>query len=224
MKRQSQSLLALFGLAATVSAQQTCSLNAEGKPNLSWSSCSSGGGCTSTTSPIVIDANWRWAHTLTGTTNCYTGNTWNTSICTSNAACAQNCCLDGSGGYQSTYGVSASGNALTLDFVTKTQYATNVGNRVYLMNAAGTEYEMFNLNNKEFTFDTNIANLPCGLNGALYFVSMDADGGVSKYPNNKAGAPYGTGYCDTQCAKDLKWINGAVSDPAKAAICHSRQR
>lgn len=32
-----------------------------------------------------------------------------------------------------------------------------------------------------------------GLNGALYFVSMDADGGVAKHPTNKAGAQYGTG-------------------------------
>ena len=46
----------------------------------------------------------------------------------------------------------------------------------------------------------------CGLNGALYFVAMDADGGYSKYPT--AGAKYGTGYCDAQCPHDLKWING----------------
>lgn len=51
----------------------------------------------------------------------------------------------------------------------------------------------------------------CGLNGALYFVSMDADGGMAKYPTNKAGAKYGTGYCDSQCPRDLKFINGAVS-------------
>ena len=73
------------------------------------------------------------------------------------------------------------------------------------------KYQMFNLLGKEFTFDVNVANLPCGLNGALYFVNMDADGGMSKYPTNKAGAKYGTGYCDTQCAMDLKWINGQVS-------------
>lgn len=51
----------------------------------------------------------------------------------------------------------------------------------------------------------------CGLNGALYFVSMDEDGGVSKYPNNKAGAKYGTGYCDSQCPRDLKYIDGAAN-------------
>jgi cellulose 1,4-beta-cellobiosidase len=28
---------------------------------------------------------------------------------------------------------------------------------------------------------------------------------------NKAGAAYGTGYCDGQCARDLKWVNGKAN-------------
>ena len=50
----------------------------------------------------------------------------------------------------------------------------------------------------QFTFDVDVSKLPCGLNGALYFVQMDADGGKAKYPTNTAGAKYGTGYCDAQ--------------------------
>jgi len=57
----------------------------------------------------------------------------------------------------------------------------------------------------------DVSNLPCGLNGALYFVQMDADGGLSKYPTNKAGAKYGTGYCDAQCPHDMKFINGEAN-------------
>lgn len=37
---------------------------------------------------------------------------------------------------------------------------------------------------------------------------MDADGGMSKYSGNKAGAKLGTGYCDAQCPHDVKFING----------------
>jgi cellulose 1,4-beta-cellobiosidase len=74
-----------------------------------------------------------------------------------------------------------------------------------------TNYRMFNLLNSEFTFDVDVSQLPCGLNGALYFVSMDADGGKAKYANNKAGAQYGTRYCDSQCPRDIKFINGQVS-------------
>lgn len=40
---------------------------------------------------------------------------------------------------------------------------------------------------------------------------MDADGGKSKYENNAAGAAYGTGYCDTQCPHDIKFINGEAN-------------
>ena len=40
---------------------------------------------------------------------------------------------------------------------------------------------------------------------------MDEDGGASKYPGNKAGAKYGTGYCDAQCPRDLKFINGEAN-------------
>jgi cellulose 1,4-beta-cellobiosidase len=69
---------------------------------------------------------------------------------------------------------------------------------------------MFKLKNQEFTFDVDMSNLGCGLNGALYFVEMDADGGKSKYANNKAGAKYGTGYCDSQCPHDIKFIGGEV--------------
>jgi cellulose 1,4-beta-cellobiosidase len=35
---------------------------------------------------------------------------------------------------------------------------------------------------------------------------MPADGGVSA--TNKAGTKYGTGYCDAQCPKDIKFIAG----------------
>jgi len=39
----------------------------------------------------------------------------------------------------------------------------------------------------------DVSNLPCGLNGAVYFVEMDADGGMGRFPTNKAGAKSGTG-------------------------------
>lgn len=73
-----------------------------------------------------------------------------------------------------------------------------------------TKYQMFNLIGKEFTFDVDVSKLPCGLNGALYFVEMAADGGINK-GNNKAGAKYGTGYCDSQCPHDIKFINGVAN-------------
>ncbi|KAI0829513.1 glycoside hydrolase [Hypoxylon sp. FL0890] len=70
---------------------------------------------------------------------------------------------------------------------------------------------MFTPNGNEIAFDLENAELGCGLNGAVYFVSVDEDGAKSRYPSNKAGAKYGTGYCDSQCARDLKWIGGKAN-------------
>lgn len=53
------------------------------------------------------------------------------------------------------------------------------------------KYRTFNLLNKEFTFTVDVSNLPCGLNGALYFSQMAADGGLAENSGNKAGAKYG---------------------------------
>ncbi|QRV99866.1 beta-1,4-D-glucan cellobiohydrolase [Ceratobasidium sp. AG-Ba] len=40
---------------------------------------------------------------------------------------------------------------------------------------------------------------------------MDANGGLSKHHNNKAGAKYGAGYCDSQCPNHTEFINGEAS-------------
>lgn len=201
-------LAALSALVASVKAQQACTLTTETKPALTWQTCTAPGSCTTTTGSVTIDANWRWVHETSSSTNCYTGNTWDTSICSTDTTCATDCCLDGAS-YQSTYGVSSSGSALSLQFVTANSNGENVGSRLYLMGSS-TQYQMFTLLGKEFTFDVDVSTLPCGLNGALYFVSMAADGGKSLYPGNQAGAAYGTGYCDSQCPRDLKFIDGEV--------------
>merc|ERR1711894_295066 len=75
-------------------------------------------------------------------------------------------------------------------------------------------YQMFHLANKEFSFDVNVSNLPCGLNGALYFVSMDKDGGKSKFSSNAAGSKYGT--CCTEV--DL-WEANSMSQASTMHSC-----
>jgi len=189
-----------------VRGQQVGTQTAESHPSMAWQTCAAGGSCTSKAGKVVIDANWRWVHGTSSTTNCYTGNTWDATLCPDDATCATNCALDGAD-YPGTYGITASGSQMKLQFVTKGSYGSNIGSRTYLM-ADDSHYQMFNLLNQELTFDVDVSNLPCGLNGAVYLVSMDADGGLAKYSTNKAGAKYGTGYCDSQCPRDLKFING----------------
>merc|ERR1712156_903312 len=81
----------------------------------------------------------------------------------------------------------------------------------YLLAPDEENYYMFYLPNKEFTFDVDVSNLPCGLNGALYFVEMDEAGG--KYPtntpcgDNASGERY-DGLCDKDGCDFNSWRLG----------------
>jgi cellulose 1,4-beta-cellobiosidase len=194
--------------------------------------CDKASGCAWEDTTSVLDSNWRWTHkvgcTNSSACNCYLGNVWQNSTCSGVEDCTQNCALDGEDekGYKQKYGVETDGQGMmNLTFVSKYHVeganGTNVGQRMYLLEDE-KNYKMFKLLNREFTFTVDGSKLPCGLNGAVYFVEMDQDGGMAKYPTNKAGAQYGTGYCDAQCPHDMKWIegeanlinwNGSKSDP-----------
>ncbi|KAG8990983.1 hypothetical protein FRB90_001506 [Tulasnella sp. 427] len=202
-------LVALASFIAGVSAQQAGTLTTETHPTLTWYKCVSGGTCTAQAGKVTLDANWRWLHSTSGSTNCYTGNAWSSTYCPDGVTCATNCALDGAD-YSGTYGITTSGNALTLKFVTPNSNGKNVGSRLYLM-ADDSTYQKFDVMGQEFTFDVDVSALPCGLNGAVYFSEMDADGGMSRFSGNKAGAKYGTGYCDSQCPRDIKFINGEAN-------------
>ncbi|KFH41332.1 Exoglucanase-like protein [Hapsidospora chrysogenum ATCC 11550] len=199
--------LALAAILAVARAQKAGTLQSETHPRLSWSECTSSG-CQNKNGEVVIDANWRWLHVVGGSENCYEGNEW-TSACSGEDDCTENCAVEGAD-YSTTYGVTTSGNALTLKFVTEHEYGKNIGSRLYLM-ASQDEYQMFTLMDNELAFDVDLSTIECGMNSALYFVAMESDGGMSTYPTNEAGAKFGTGYCDAQCARDLKFVGGKAN-------------
>jgi cellulose 1,4-beta-cellobiosidase len=184
-------LAAVLPFLALAQAQQVGKETSETHPKMTWQKCSAKGSCTTVNGEVVLDSNWRWLHDKGGYTNCYTGNEWNMTVCKDGKTCASNCALEGAD-YTKTYGITTSGNALTLKFAQKHEYGTNIGSRTYLMNGA-SKYQMFTLMGNEFSFDVELSTLACGLNGALYFVSMDEDGGMKRHTTNKAGAKYGTG-------------------------------
>jgi cellulose 1,4-beta-cellobiosidase len=224
----------VFSLATVAYAQQAGTLVTEVHPNLPIQTCATVNGvnsCQPLNTTIVIDANWRWTHHATGNTdlNCYgtpespTG--WDTTLCPTNgdaAACALDCAVDGID--YNDVGITVDDNgSVTMNFVTtyqiEGQTSTNIGSRVFLMDQYDTNYMGFKLLNQEFTFTVNASNLPCGVNGAAYFVQMDLDGGLSKsptyngYKTNTAGPRFGTGYCDAQCPQGIKFISGLVCYP-----------
>jgi cellulose 1,4-beta-cellobiosidase len=212
---QTPSALRLVAITATASlaimlahAQQAGSNTAESHPTLTSQTCTKSG-CTDEDTTIVLDANWRWLYKEGTSTNCYTGNEWDTTICSDPETCASSCALDGAD-YTGTYGITSESDSLSLKLVTKGPYSTNIGSRVYMMESDDT-YKAYKLLNQEFTFDVDVSDIDCGLNSALYFVDMDTDGGASRFTGNKAGAKYGTGYCDAQCPQDLKFISGEAN-------------
>ena len=147
--------------------------------------------------------------------SCFEYSEWITrNGCSNNAECTKICGVEGAD-YKYTYGITTNLSSLGLRYVTKDDFSQNVASRNFLMKDNIT-YEIFKLApNRELSFDVDVSNLPCGLSGSLYFVAMDADGGMSKYPTNKAGAKYGTGYCDASCPKNIRFINGEVCRSTK---------
>lgn len=159
---------------------------------------------------MSLDSNWRWTHKAGETTNCYTDSEWDVSVCPDGDTCAQNCAAGAvdEKTWEGTYGVKQNGNGVDVGFVTQGPYSVNVGSRSYMMEDT-KEYKLFNMLQKELSFDVDLSNMPCGTNAAIYFSEMEKTGNLGA--NNKAGAPYGTGYCDGQCARDLKWVNGKAN-------------
>eukprot|EP00438_Fugacium_kawagutii_P025437 Skav204282 [mRNA] locus=scaffold409:225873:227324:+ [translate_table: standard] len=195
-------------------AQQGGVHTEEYHPQIPLWTCTSSG-CSEETKSITLDANWRWLHNGQYT-NCYKDGEFDQTLCPDPLTCAENCHLEGNSErqYKSTYGISEKRNGIELGFVTKTKYGTNFGSRVYMMDGPD-QYQMFYLKNREFTLDVDMWYMPCGLNGAVYFVEMDADGGKrvadEKGGSNQAGAKFGTGYCDAQCPHDMKFMEGKAN-------------
>ena len=88
------SLLAL-SYAAIVYGQQAGTLTTETHPKMTIQKCTGSNSCTTENHSVVLDSNWRWLHSVSGSNNCYTGNTWDTSLCPDPATCTTNCALDG---------------------------------------------------------------------------------------------------------------------------------
>jgi cellulose 1,4-beta-cellobiosidase len=195
-----------FLLASGALAQQVGKLTPEVHPLLPTKECTVKDGCVAKNTSVVIDADYRWIHTVEGQTNCKTTGL-DPKLCPDAAACAKNCALEGVNYANS--GISTNSNELTLKLYINDSQTGAVrlsSPRVYLL-ANDSSYDMFHLLDKEFAFEVDMSKLPCGTNGALYFSEMLANGGKSEL--NPAGPAYGTGYCDAQCPKP-PFINGEV--------------
>jgi cellulose 1,4-beta-cellobiosidase len=198
--------LAASALITSAAAQQPGTLTAEVHPTLTSQQCTIAGGCVTVNTSIVLDAQYRYMHNVGGYANCVVNGAFNTTFCPDVATCAKECALEGVD--YTTYGIKTDGDALTLNLFTVANNVTKESSpRVYLL-ANDSTYDILRLLNQEFTFDVDVSQVPCGVNGALYLSEMSATGEASDL--NVAGAKYGTGYCDAQCPVN-NFVAGVVS-------------
>lgn len=191
----------LFSLTA---AQKIGTAIPEVHPKITTQVCTTAGGCVDRQSFLVTDALSRPLHAAGDlSTSC---NPLNTTLCPDAATCAQNCELEGV--EYGSIGVMTAGSALTMRqyLFDGTKYKS-VSPRLYLLAEDGLNYEMLKLAGQELTYDVDVSQLVCGMNGALYLSEMEASG--SRSDLNPAGAQYGTGYCDAQCF-NTTFIGGLV--------------
>ena len=92
---------------------------------------------------------------------------WDTSICTDPITCARECAVEviSESKYRDTYGIHQIQDGVKMDFVTNHAHGTNVGSRLYVMDESGENYQLFQLNNREFSFEVDVSKLYCGMNG-----------------------------------------------------------
>jgi len=203
-------VLALLGMAAGQAGSDA--YYPEDGPSIGLRKCTAPGQCKTEEKKLTIDANWRWTHVGGDYKNCYKGNEWIEEYCPKDdgKTCASKCVLEGNDQekYTTTYGVEKIEGGVSMKFVNKHEYGVSVGSRLYMLD--GEDYEMFMVVNREFAFTADMKELECGMNGAIYFIEMQKNGGKG-IGANEAGAKYGTGYCDAQCPHDMKYIDGEAN-------------
>jgi cellulase len=195
----------LVGLVAAQTPIGTPDLH----PKLQTWKCTNRGGCVSQNTALVLDSGTHWIHQRNDSSKACTSSSTSSgldaSVCPDAATCAQNCVIEGITDYAS-HGVVTNGSALHMRQLASD--GSTLSPRLYLLAEGEKEYEMLQLTGNELSYDVDVSALPCGMNGALYLSEMSSVGGDS--PLNKAGAAYGTGYCDAQCFTQ-PFINGVVS-------------
>ncbi|KAL1868535.1 hypothetical protein VTK73DRAFT_3627 [Phialemonium thermophilum] len=183
-------------------------------PKLVTQTCTTSGGCVDRQTLLVTDALSRPFHKVGDPSVPCTP--LNTTLCPDAATCAANCELEGV--EYGSLGVLTAGRAVTLrQYLFDGDAFTSVSPRLYLLAEDGMNYELLKLNGQELSYDVDVSQLGCGMNGALYLSEMDASG--SRSDLNPAGAQYGTGYCDAQCF-NVSFINGLPNLNNSGACCN----
>jgi len=202
--------LLLIPFLCGTEAQQVGNIKKEKHPFLKLHQCTEDG-CTAHHLGFTVDANYRWLHGATKHVyqNCLEGGHWKSDLCPDPKKCAEQCAVDGVDldGYEKRFGITVSGSGINIQFGETESFAK----RVFVIDEHDEDsYQLFKLKNREFSFDVDASNLPCGLNGGVSFVAMGAKG-EQGMGANAAGAKYGMGYCDAKCPRSLRFVQGEAN-------------
>lgn len=156
-------LTALVCILDLASGQKIGS-RAEVNPTLRIKQCSSQG-CVDLDTSITLDANLRELRT-TDKRDCYADehHAFDPQYCPDADTCACNCALEGADYAKEGVTINPNSNALTLHLFKKVDNVVKKAlPRVYLLDEEFEgEYKMLDLLGKEFSFEVDVSNLPCG--------------------------------------------------------------
>ncbi|KAK3315914.1 concanavalin A-like lectin/glucanase domain-containing protein [Apodospora peruviana] len=210
-------LLALTLSSPPATAQKIGTTIPEVHPKLETQICTTAGGCVTQQTKLVTDSLSRPFHDVNNMAVPCATMPLNATLCPDAATCAQNCVLEGV--EYSSLGVMTKNSALTLrQYLFDGSAFSSVSPRLYLLAEDDMNYEPLKLLNQELSFDVDVSQLGCGMNGALYLSEMDMSGSRSEL--NPAGAQYGTGYCDAQCFTTPPFINGLANLNNSGSCCN----
>ncbi|KAJ3948658.1 hypothetical protein N0V92_013117 [Colletotrichum tropicale] len=206
-------VLFLSSLALLAEAQKVGDLQQEIHPKLSWKQCTSSA-CDTVQGEITIDAEYRWIHVVDDWHSCFERQEWQTDYCNSTQSCTERCAIDGA--YYPGYGIVTNGDSLSQQYETPIDFSKSQNSRVFLMEDGGDKYQTFSLLGNELAFDVDLGTVPCGLNGALTFLAMDADGGLERYEGNEAGARVVTQFAADKITKFFIQDGKRIDAPSPA--------
>ena len=215
---KSAAFLKLMLIILPIKAQQIGRVP-EHHPRFTTQHCTKQSSCSPRDTSVVLDAQWREIYDIrTGESCIADAGHLNRSVCSTIDRCAAHCALNGID-YPGTGVEVAEGSSVTLKMYQHYQgELMEVGPQIYLLSEDEKRYEMLHLLNQEMSFEVDVSELPCGMNGAIYLAAMNPSGGRNSL--NPAGASYGTGYCDSQCYQSYNFINGVANLENKGACCN----
>ncbi|KAF4344250.1 exoglucanase type C [Fusarium beomiforme] len=200
-------ILLAASLFAATDAQRACEGIEEVHPPFNWHDCY-GDSCFERYAAVVLDSKLRQIDCCNGSRN-----TLQRAACKkkNKDQCPVDCCIHGAD--YGAHGIFTNGTDLTLDVGASHPNTPKDLIRVMLMKDEN-HYEWTQIIDpwdSEYTFDVEVRDVPPGYKARLSLHWMWEKGNMDKKKGDKAGAKYGTGYCDAHCDQGQRFVMGRAN-------------